>query len=201
MQRRRGAQLETALLEAAWLELEERGYDALTIDGVADRAGTSRAVVYRRWPGKVELVAATIEFMVRRGRPAVPDTGSLRGDMVEMLRRTNTARAPLVTGLMIQIGTFYRDSGKSMADFRREILGDNTHSQQVIFDRAIARGEVDPARLTPRIRNLPWDLCRMELIMTLKPVPDETILEIIDDIFLPLVGITGASVTTTEAPL
>ena len=47
-QRRRGIALEEALLDAAWAELTERGYDGFTIDAVAARAGTSRAVLYRR---------------------------------------------------------------------------------------------------------------------------------------------------------
>ena len=47
--RRRGATLERALLDAAWEELQESGYARLTMERVADRAGTSRAVIYRRW--------------------------------------------------------------------------------------------------------------------------------------------------------
>jgi len=48
--RRRGAELEAALLDAAWDELQAVGYAGLTMEAVADRAGTSRAVLYRRWP-------------------------------------------------------------------------------------------------------------------------------------------------------
>jgi len=76
--RRRGAALETALLDAAWDELQVTGYAGLTMEAVADRAGTSRAVLYRRWRNRPELVIAAM----RRHRPMlsgeVPDTGSLR---------------------------------------------------------------------------------------------------------------------------
>lgn len=58
---------------------------------------------------------------------------------------------------------------------------------EMILDRAAARGEIDPARLTRRIITLPSDLLRHEALMTLRPVPRSTILEIVDDIFLPLV--------------
>ncbi|MGN6483541.1 MAG: TetR/AcrR family transcriptional regulator [Thermomicrobiales bacterium] len=193
MQRRRGEQLEEALLEAAWAELEERGYDALTIEGVAERARTSRAVVYRRWATKGELAVAAIAFSWRRERPEIPDTGSLREDMIEMFRRANATRAPRITGLLVQIGAFIRDTGKGIADLREEILHDLRPSQHVILDRAIARGELDPARLTPRLRQLPWDLYRHELIVTMKPVPEETIVAIVDEIFLPLVGLGDES--------
>jgi len=58
--RRRGAALEAALLDAAWDELQVTGYQAMTMEAVADRAGTSRAVLYRRWPKRAELVVATL---------------------------------------------------------------------------------------------------------------------------------------------
>ena len=74
-QRRRGAALEEALLDAAWSELSERGYDDMTIDAVAVRAGTSRAVLYRRWPNKQELVLAALAHEVRKD--AVPDRKSV----------------------------------------------------------------------------------------------------------------------------
>jgi len=58
---------------------------------------------------------------------------------------------------------------------------------EIIVRRAVERGEIDPARLTPRIAALPFDLVRQEVMMTLAPVPKDTIVEIVDDIFLPLV--------------
>src|ERR1700722_20923204 len=58
--RRRGATLEHALLDAAWEELQESGYAKLTMERVAERAGTSRAVIYRRWRNRSELVIAAL---------------------------------------------------------------------------------------------------------------------------------------------
>src|SRR6478735_135653 len=87
--RRRGAELEKALLQATWDELTEVGYGALTFDAVAQRAGTSRTVVYRRWATKPELTEATITFVGRRNRTPVPGTGSLRDDMLAVMRHTN----------------------------------------------------------------------------------------------------------------
>ena len=68
---------------------------------------------------------------------------------------------------------------------RAEITNDRTI--RAVLQRAIERGEVDPDRLTPRIVALPTDLARHEMLMTLKPLPDEVIGEIVEDIFMPLV--------------
>ncbi len=56
-----------------------------------------------------------------------------------------------------------------------------------ILDRAIARGEISPKSLSPRIATLAVDLVRHDLIMNQAPVPDATLIEIVDKIFLPLV--------------
>jgi len=64
--RRRGKELEDALLHAAWAELQENGYAGFTLEAVAERAGTSRPVLYRRWAGKDELVGAAIVHELSR---------------------------------------------------------------------------------------------------------------------------------------
>lgn len=182
-QRRRGEALEEALLEAAWAELADRGYDQLTFEAVAARAGTSRAVLYRRWPSKPELVHATLEHELRKDRPAVPDTGTLRGDLLTMMRRTNDSRLRLAAVVLTRLGDFYQESGLSLSELRVTAQG----RVDEIFHRAVVRGEIDPDRLTERITRLPYDLLRNEIVMTLRPIPDAVIEEIVDTIVLPLV--------------
>lgn len=184
--RRRGAVLEEALLDAAWLELTERGYDDMTIDAVAVRAGTSRAVLYRRWPNKQELVLATLVHEVGKDVVVMPDTGSLRGDVIELLRQANKLRVGLATALMTRLGGFYRQTGRSLADLRAFVLGDRDAVLEQVIQRAIDRGEIEPQQVTDRIARLPVELFRYEILMTLQPLSDATIEEIVDTIFLPL---------------
>src|SRR3954453_4536856 len=112
--RRRGQELEDALLDAAWDELIEQGYDAFTIDAVATRAGTSRPVIYRRWPGKHELVRATIGHNVAKSRGPVPDTGTLRGHIVALLRQANETRVGVAVVLGLHLASYYRETGTSI---------------------------------------------------------------------------------------
>lgn len=185
-QRRRGRVLEEALLDAAWNELVERGYEELTVDAVAVRAGTSRAVLYRRWPGKQELVLAALHREIGKDPVVAPDTGSLRGDVIALLQQANKARTGLAMQLFTQLGGFYRQTGISLADLSASIAGGPNPAFDEVMQRAIDRGEIRAEQLTDRIARLPGDLFRYELLMTLKPVPDDTIEEIVDTVFLPL---------------
>ncbi|GAB3917350.1 TetR family transcriptional regulator [Microlunatus endophyticus] len=191
--RRRGAALENALLDAAWEELAEKGYDSFTIESVAARARTSRAVVYRRWPSKPDFVMAAIGHSGFRLRVEVADTGSLRGDMVEMLRSANRNRAPLGILMSARLGAFYAETGRSFADLRETYVAGRRTGIDELLDRAVRRGEADPARLTPRVRGVALDLYRHELLMTNRPVPDEVIESIVDEVFIPLVRPSGSS--------
>ena len=184
--RRRGRELEDALLDAAWDELVDGGYSDFTIDGVASRAGTSRPVVYRRWPTKPELVRAAIAHESAKSRRPLPDTGSLRGDLVALMQQANETRLGFAAVLSAHLGSFYRETGTSPADLREVVLAGRTSTLDTVYERAVARGEVDAALLTPRIRSLPIDLFRHEVLMTLKPVPQQTIDGIVDEVLLPL---------------
>jgi AcrR family transcriptional regulator len=186
--RRRGSALEDAILQAAWEELVEAGYAAFTMEAVAARAKTSRAVLYRRWSGRAELVVAAMRHHSEIVRPPLPDTGTLRGDMLALLRNLSASVGELAGVMSFLIADYFEETGQPMAALRQRVLDRNPGTQtEVIFDRAIERGEIDPARLSPRVRTVAVDLMRHDFIMTQAPVPDETIVEIVDRIFLPLV--------------
>jgi AcrR family transcriptional regulator len=185
--RRRGAELEEALLQATWDELTEVGYGALTFDAVAQRAGTSRTVVYRRWATKRELTEAAITFVGRRDRATAPDTGSLREDMLTVLRHTNEKRVGLMALMVAFMGGYFQETGTSPYDLRRLVIDDQAPTVlDVIVDQAVERGEVRAEALTPRVRTVAFDLFRHEALMTLGSVSDDTLVSIVDEVFLPL---------------
>jgi AcrR family transcriptional regulator len=186
--RRRGRELEGALLDAAWAQLVSGGYGAFTFDAVAERAGTSKPVIYRRWTNRQELVVAAIQHFFTRGSRPIPDTGTLRGDMIALLTQANETRSAMAAVLSAQLGAYYQESGTTPAELREQILRDRTLAMDTVVQRALERGEITGAQLTPRIIALPFDLFRHEALMTLKAVPAETMIEIVDDIFLPLVN-------------
>ena len=162
-QRRRGEELEAALLAAAWDELVEAGLHRLTMESVVARAKTGVAVLYRRWPRKDDLVIAAIGEYGKTHPVEIPDTGSLRGDMLALLGSVNDARSSFTAVVTAAFTGLLASTGLSPADVRARLLAD-------------------------RPMWLPFDLMRHDLLMTLKPVPAQRLASIVDDLFLLLVA-------------
>jgi AcrR family transcriptional regulator len=84
--RPRDKRIDSAVLQATAELLAQTGYADLSVDAIARQAGTSKPAIYRRWPGKAHLVHEAV-FPISDAT-AIPETGSLAGDMREMVRRT-----------------------------------------------------------------------------------------------------------------
>jgi AcrR family transcriptional regulator len=186
--RRRGAELESAILDAAWEQLIAEGYEHFTVDTVAARARTSKPVLYRRWKTRDDMLRATVRHRGAATAPPTPDTGTLRGDLLALLSHANTDHNPMAALVSSMLGSYYNKTGPTPGELRAEFRGQRGPAVEAVVSRAVERGEVDPARLTPRILDLPFDLFRNEMVLTLKPVPDHVLRQIVDDIFIPLVA-------------
>ena len=189
--RRRGPQLEAALLEAAWAELVEAGFATLTMESVAARAQTGVAVLYRRWANKQELVLAAIAHYGQTHPVETPDTGTLRGDLLALLAAFSEARATFIA--VVAAAGFFNllaGSGLTPAQARERLLDDDRlRSDLIIFQRAHDRGEIDLEHIAPDVLALPFDLLRHDLLMNLEPATGARIASIVDTLFLPLVGV------------
>jgi AcrR family transcriptional regulator len=145
--RRRGDVLERAVGEAVLAELKVTGYAALTIDGVAARARCGKASLYRRWPGKRELVLAVLGSRLppppagRRDASARQNLRSALGSLSEML--IGDTRYP---ALFVIVG-MHRDV--AMQDLYRElVMTPWMKSLQEIITAGVSSGEIDPASVT-----------------------------------------------------
>ena len=187
-QRRRGEELEAALLQAAWDELAEVGFAKLTMESVAVRAKTGVAVLYRRWPNKDDLVIAAIGHYGKTRPVEVPDTGTLRGDMLGLLRGINDGRNSFAVVVSATFSGLLSSTGLTPAEVRLRLIGDRPIWSHEIFRRAHERGELDLDTVPPAVLTMPFDLMRHDMLMTLKPMGPDRITEIVDDLFLPLVA-------------
>ncbi|TDQ00287.1 TetR/AcrR family transcriptional regulator [Labedaea rhizosphaerae] len=182
--RRRGEELEHAILDAAWAELHDVGYTALTIEGVAARAGTSKPVIYRRWAGRAELVLAAWARQAPQPQP-IPDSGMLRTDLVALFTRItirhDAVMSEVIAGVMSDV---FRDP--EVAELLRERLRTAMPAIPTIVGRAIERGELPPFEVPPRVARLPLDLIRNESMLCNGVLTSDMIAELVDDVYLPL---------------
>lgn len=187
-QRRRGQALEDAILSAAWIELTEKDFSEFTIDAVAVRAATSRAVLYRRWTNKQDLAIAAIAHTAKRDLVTqAPDTGSLRGDVVALLHEINKRRVRVGIMLMAQFGGLNSHAETSLSTLYDGLWSGRGSLMTDVIARAMDRGEIGPGSVDERVLRLPIDLFRYEVLWTMHAVPEQTIEEIVDLVFLPLV--------------
>lgn len=183
--RRRGAVLNSAILDAVLAELAEVGYARLSVERVAERAGASKASLYRRWPGKVELVMDAV-YHVLPDPQSPPDTGSLRGDLLALLRATARQLAgPPGQALRGLLSDALRDEGRAeqIRDYAR---GASQRLLQEIVRRAGERGELDASAVTTRQLETGHALLRFHFLIHGAPIPDSLIVEIVDEVVLPL---------------
>jgi AcrR family transcriptional regulator len=186
--RRRGAALEAAVLQAAAEELAEVGYPGLTMDRVAARAGTSKNVIYRRWPNRTALSIAAWRSMLPSAPDDVPDTGTLRDDALAMLRRTNDRMAAPFGAVLRGLLAGMQDDPERLREIREQLGRIGVGPWLTILARAVTRGEADPAALTPRVATVAVDLLRNEYGLNGMTTADDGLLvEIVDEVYLPLV--------------
>ena len=184
--RRRGAALEEAILRAAADELAETGYAGLTMDRVAQRAGTNKNALYRRWPNRAALAVAAYTGMAG-GEAALPDTGRLRDDALELLRRANSTWSAPAGAVLRGLIAGAAGDPELLALIQERSAEGGSAMWLPLLRRAVARGEIGPGALHPRAATLAVVLLRNEYVTRGVPeVPDEVLAEIVDEVYLPL---------------
>ena len=196
--RRRGPALEQAILRATIDELLESGYEALTMDRVAQRAGTNKNAIYRRWPSRAALAVAAYRELNVADQP-LADTGTLRGDTLELLRRANRSWTSPAGQLRRSLFAGVAHDPELLALIQERANDAGSAMWLTVVARAVARGEVLANALHPRVATVAIVLLRNEYV-TRGPVsvPDDVLVEIVDDVFLPL--LRGRGIGARGAP-
>lgn len=191
---------ELEILEATLEVLDEVGYDLLTMDAVAARAKASKATLYRRWNGKPELVVAAI--MAHKGESVVPDTGSLRGDLLEAYCGVSGGlNDPLAKSVLTAVVTAMGRDPEFAEVYRRDFIGPKVESSRAIYERARERGEVHPdvdlSVLAPALAGIV--LHRAFLLGD--TVTPELVGRVLDEVILPAARNGPCSPDSTVGPL
>jgi AcrR family transcriptional regulator len=141
--RPRSEKAHKAILDAAAELLLARGPSAVSMDAVAERAGVSKATIYRWWPTKETLALDALYTEWAAVQPYPRDTGSLRGDLLSLLRPwTRLVRsrpyARVITALLTEVHT----DPEFAAEYSRRLVEPRRDQARAIFRRAVERGEI-----------------------------------------------------------
>jgi AcrR family transcriptional regulator len=133
---------EQEILDAALEVLTDVGYDRLTMDAVAHRAKASKATLYRRWNSKATLVVESLARM--KAPPVVPDTGDLRTDLLTAFCGMGGLTEHETTATLGAVMTAVSTDPEFAREFREQVVEPKARVSRIIFERALARGELRP---------------------------------------------------------
>lgn len=175
---------EDAILRATLEVLAECGYDGLRLDTVAARAKASKATLYRHWPGKADLVVAAIKCYKQDDLGT--DTGSLRGDILAVLR----GMCDMMTGptgqIMAGVIIAMQRDAELASTVRSTMLEDKQDVIRQMLDRAIARGEL-PAGTDPEIfPEIAPAVLFTRIFVQGRPTDEAYLTRLTDNILIPL---------------
>lgn len=189
--RKRDHTRDAEILAAALEVLADTGFDGMTIDMVATRAKAGKATLYRRWPSKNELVIDAVACMKQGDLDlaTLPDTGSLRGDLVAMIKPRSIEDAEkkmqIMAGLMSMLST-----APELADAANAALvKPRAEVNRFLIQRAVDRGEVAPGCDIDTLCLVTPSMAAFRTLIERKPVDRDFLISLIDGVLLPALGL------------
>jgi AcrR family transcriptional regulator len=176
---------ECAIFDATMRLLATTGYDRLTMDAVAAEARASKATLYRRWQTKADLVVDSLVWLKSCMPDAVPDTGTLRGDLLSVACNEGglTDQMPrAVFGALIT--AMQRDEALAVA-FQDRFLAPLERRNRTMFERAQARGEIADDVDLSLIGSVLPSIAIFRALASNQQVGPELIEQIVDQVVLP----------------
>lgn len=189
--RRRGRALENAIRDAVLRLVVEQGAAGVTMEAVADSAGTSKAVLYRRWPDRAALLRETLVPLAKEAIPDA-DTGSYRDDMLAILRGwADLFAGPTGAVANAIIGAMPHDPELAAA-FRDGVMAWRKDAMAQMLERGIERGEVRPDVRVEVARELGQAFLWHRFLVTGDPITDELVVHLVDEVLVPYTRVRSA---------
>jgi AcrR family transcriptional regulator len=136
----RSARVVDLVVKATLDELGLVGYAALRVEDVARRSGVNKTTIYRRWPSKIDLVAAAVRA-VRPDEDAPADTGELRGDLLALVAELH-ALVETPSRMAIARLLHAEQQHPEVDELKRSLRAESMRRRELVIARALARGEL-----------------------------------------------------------
>ncbi len=176
-----------AVLDVALQQLAKVGFERLSIPEVADLAGVNKTSIYRRWPSKAELVRDALDAAMNHAEQA-PDTGELRGDLVELARNVASFAQSPAGAAIVRI--MHAEGGNS----ELRALGNRAYREAsklgpwVVLNRAQARGELNSDANFSLVLFTIAGAIMHRVFVEQRDVPDEFLEQLVDLVLFGAVG-------------
>jgi AcrR family transcriptional regulator len=182
---RRGPERRAAVCESVFALLAELGYDRMTMDAVAARAHVSKATIYRTWPDKPELVAEALAYHFQ-DTPEPPDTGSLRGDLLDLMTVAcqigNSLDGEVIAGVMTAAAR-----NPVLARTLHEFMYEKKHTvHETLIRRAAQRGELDPDTDPHLLHEVMHSMVLARRLEICESLDEQFAKHVVDDVLIPV---------------
>ena len=189
--RPRDASRDAAILDAAIAILAETGYERMTMDMVAVRAKAGKATVYRRWPSKGEMVVEAVARMKRSlvDLDQLADTGTLRGDLLALFKPQSVGEAEQKMRAMAGVAAMLAQHPALAEAGHDAIVAPWVAANRTLIERARARGEANADAHVDTVAQIIPSLAAYRALIQRRPFDHAFLVEIIDGVLLPALGI------------
>ena len=194
--RKRDHARDAEILDAAFDVLAEEGYEGMTMDMVAVRAKAGKATVYRRWSSKAELI---LDAVVRMKRSQVdldrlPDTGTLRGDLLALFKPQSIKKGEHRLKAMAGLASMLSQHPKLAEAGNAAIVEPWATAHRALMQRAVDRGEVSAAADIDTASQVIPSMAAYRALIQRKPFDREFLVSLIDGVLIPALHNTPAVV-------
>jgi AcrR family transcriptional regulator len=189
--RKRDHTRDPEILEAALDVLAETGYDGMTVDMVAARAKAGKATLYRRWPSKSELVLDAVACMKKSDVDLsnLPDTGTLRGDLIAMIKNPTIQDGEKKLKVMAGLVSLLSRHPELAEAANQSLMEPRMNATRALITRAIERGEISPdCDIDLVVRVSPAMVSHRVLIERI-PASRQFLISVLDGVVLPALGV------------
>jgi AcrR family transcriptional regulator len=171
--------------------LAETGFEGMTIEMVAARAKAGKATLYRRWASKGELVVDAVACLKQGAVDLddLPDTGTLRGDLVAMIKPQSIEEAEKKMRVMAGVVTMLSTTPELAEAVDSAIVQPRAQANRLLMRRALDRGEIDPATDIEALALVTPSMVSYRVLVLRKPVDREFLVSLIDGVLLPAAGV------------
>jgi len=182
---------DAVILQAALDVLAETGYEAMTVEMVATRAKAGKATLYRRWPSKAHLVVAAVASLSHSNVTLsdVPDTGSLRGDLLALKHASDTTSVTLKMQILGGLVASVQGDPQLGDIVKEELIRPRSEIMSGLLVRAVERGEIDPDRDLDSLALLMPAVTFYRCVVLNEPVTLESQQRLVEEILLPAAGV------------